>query len=70
MIERNRADLVHRTHQRHFPFPIQIGEVQEFELAEGEHQSHHALVFRSGGSLLLGVGAERVGRASALDGLG
>src|SRR4029077_2727708 len=69
LIYGDHAELVYRARELHFFFPIEIDQIQVFELAVTHEHAGHTLIFEPYGSFLFGRGAKRI-RAAAADGLG
>src|SRR4249920_1646511 len=65
--DRHFAQFVHAARQLHFLLPIEVGQIEERELAIGKERTDHELVFGYILRLVLGGGTEWIGSAAAVD---
>ena len=66
LIQRDRAELIHRAREFHFNVAREVAQVEKLELAIGKQESHAALVLGGVAFGSLGVLAQRI-RAAFID---
>src|SRR5436190_8671869 len=65
LIDGNSTEPVHRAHELHFLFPIQIDQREHLKFAESQQRADHVLILGTRGRLLLCVCTKRIGSAAA-----